>query len=86
MYGTGMNPHMLNHYFRVARDMNNYVALSAYQYYRTSSYSRLRDQGNVLTEYQRPSLFSSGFGSLLAYGLYALRMPAPVVNIGYRLG
>ncbi|CAF0813105.1 unnamed protein product [Adineta ricciae] len=86
MYGTGMNPRMMNHYLRVAHEMNNYVASSAHNYYRTQTYSFLRDRRNFLTAYQPQTLMTAGVGNMLAYGLYALRMPQSVVNFGYRLG
>jgi len=82
-----MNAYRLNHFYNVARAMNNYVAVSAYNYYNQNPYyHNIRDQGNYLITYQRPSLLNSGLRNLLGYGLNAIGMPSNVVNFGYRFG
>jgi hypothetical protein len=82
-----MNPYRLNHFYNVARAMNNYVAASAYNYYHPNQYYQsVRDQGNYMAEYQRPSLGDFSLSGLLAYGLQAIGLPANVVNFGYRMG
>lgn len=81
-----MNPNMLRHYQRVARDMNNYVAMSTYTYNQRRYVGTIRDRHNFLAAYQSPSPLTAGFGGLLAYGLGAMGAPASVVNFGYRFG
>jgi len=82
-----MNAYRLNHFYNVAAAMNNYVAVSAYNYYNQNQYFHtIRDQGNYLVTYERPSVLNSGLSSLFAYGLSAIGMPASVVNFGYRFG
>jgi len=71
---------MLQHFHRVARDMNNYVAASAYNYYNQPR----RDRGLVM--YQASPSTSGGLGGLIAYGLYSIGMPSSIVTYGYRLG
>ncbi len=46
----------------------------------------ISNQRYYLAIYQRPSLMNSGLGGLMAYGLYAIGMPANVVRFGYRFG
>jgi hypothetical protein len=78
-----MNPYMFHHHFNnVARNMNNYLIASSYNYYRNQS----RDQRNYFIMYERPSLMNSGLSGLMAYGLSYIGLPANVVNVGYRFG
>ncbi len=65
-----MNPYMLNHYNKVARDMNNYIAASAQNYHRPA-----RDRQNGFAMYRSPSIKDSGLSGLMVYGLNALGMP-----------
>ena len=81
-----MNPYMLNHFLKVAHDMHNYAAATSHYYYTNQYYQSIRDRGNVLAMYQRPSIFESGFSGLMAYGLQAIGMPAKIVNLAYRIG
>jgi hypothetical protein len=81
-----MNAHRRNHFHKVASDMNNYVAMSAYYYYQNQYSRSIRNQRDYLAMYPRPSLMNSGLGSLMAYGLYAIGMPENVVRFGYRFG
>lgn len=81
-----MNPARRQHFLRVARQMNNYVAVTSHYYYRTPYYPHYNDRANFLSTYQTPSLTTGGLGGLLAYGLGAIGMPTSVVNFGYRIG
>ena len=36
--------------------------------------------------YQKPSLFDSGLGGMMAYGLSAIGLPSSLANYGYRIG
>jgi hypothetical protein len=86
MYGTGMNPYMLNHFFNVARNMNNYIVATSYYQHQNRYFQNGRDAGYSMPMYQSPSLLTSGLSSLFAYGLQTIGMPSNVVNFGYRLG
>ena len=77
-YGTGMSPYMSNHFMRVARNMNNYVAASAQ--------GALRDGGNDWPLFSQPPVLQLLMTGLLAYGLKSIRVPVSVVHFGYRLG
>jgi hypothetical protein len=81
-----MNPYRLNHFHNVARAMNNYVAVSAFNYNRNLYHRSIPDQGNYLIMYGKPSLMNSGLSGLLAYGLHTIGMPTTIINYGYRLG
>lgn len=82
-----MNAYKLNHFNNVARAMNNYVAVSTYNYYHPHQYHQsIRDQNVYLASYGRPGLLDSGLSGFLAYGLQAIGLPYGVVNFGYRLG
>jgi hypothetical protein len=76
-----MNPYMLNHFQKVARNMNHYVAASSYNHHRL-----VHDRRNYDAEYRGPSIFNSGLHGLFASGLNAIGMPPKVVNLGYRIG
>ena len=85
-YGTGMNPYMFNHFLRVARNMNNYVAAASHGYHQSRRHAALRDRGNYWSMYARPSPLQAGAGGLLAYGLHAIGLPTSLVYLGYRVG
>ncbi|CAF1229985.1 unnamed protein product [Adineta ricciae] len=79
MHGTGMDVSTLNHFHRVAKAMNNYVAASAY-----SSYTG-RDgfQGNT---YHPSFQHYTNLGNRFAGGLHSIGLPNSFVNLGYRVG
>lgn len=81
-----MDPYRSNHFNRVAMDMNNYLIASTYRYYQNQHYRSIRDRRNGLMMYQRPSVFQTGLGGLLAYGFHAVGLPSSVVQMGYRFG
>lgn len=86
MYTTGLNPYMNNHFLNVATAMNNYVAISSYGYYENQYYKIYRDKRNYGIINQIPSLTTTGFSGLIAYGLHTIGLPPKVVNLGYRIG
>jgi hypothetical protein len=79
MYGRGMSPYTRAHFKRVARNMNNYVAASAYNFY--PGYDGVPMEVYQPTYYSYPSL-----GNHFADRLYSVGMPNGIVNLGYYIG
>ncbi|CAF0769764.1 unnamed protein product [Adineta steineri] len=77
MHGTGMDYSTLNHFHRVARAMNHYVATSSHNSSHTG-----RDGFHV----GPPFYPNSGLGNRVAGGLHSIGMPNSFVSLGYRVG
>lgn len=71
---TGMNYEEFNHYRRVARNMNQYLAAPV-----NYGYQYQRRDGAV-------SYASMGLGQRMANQLNGWGMPTGIVNLGYRFG
>ncbi len=69
-----MNVNTLLHFYKVANDVNNYVAMSSYNYYAGSMDGMKQIYSN------------EGFGDRFAQSLYSIGMPNNIVNIGYQIG
>ena len=74
MPATGMNSYEFNHYRRVARNMNHYIAAAGnYGYQRRDGYGSA-SYGNM------------NFGPAFANQLYGWGFSAGVANLGYQVG
>lgn len=70
-----MNPHIFNHYQRVANAMSRYVAASTYNYY--------DDYDGFAVPPYPGSYYSNGFyGGYLSDALYYLGFPNSIVSVG----
>jgi len=79
MYGTGMDAYTFKHFQNVARNMNIYVAASAYDYY--SGRDRI-----PMVVYQPVFYPMASLGERFASELYSVGLPDSLANIGYRVG
>ncbi|CAF2090395.1 unnamed protein product [Rotaria magnacalcarata] len=70
-----MDPYTLQHFYRVANAMNNYVAASSYSYY--SGYDGIRTD-RFIAEYHSNSGYTSHHGS----SSYSLGISSGFANLG----